>query len=90
MNLFANQIFIYFNNFFAFIEIVQLELYVASLKYLPFTITQIFTTANIYPFKPNNRHAGTRCGMNSALVIKTKERRHSRRCGVFIVNLELT
>ena len=80
MNLFANQIFIYFNNFFAFIEIVQLELYVASFKY----------PANIYPFKPNNRHARTMCGMNSALVTKTKERRHSRRCGVFIVNLEHT
>ena len=50
MNLFANQIFIYFINFFAFIEIVQLELYVASFKY----------PANIYPFKPNNRHARTR------------------------------
>ena len=80
MNLFANQIFIYFNNFFAFIEIVQLELYVASLKY----------PANIYPLKTNNRHARTRCGMNSALVIKTKERRHLRRCGVFIANLEHT
>ena len=31
---------IYFNNFFAFIEIVQAELYVASFKY----------PANIYPF----------------------------------------
>ena len=62
MNLFANQIFIYFINFFAFIEIVQLELYVASFKY----------PANIYPFKPNNRHARTRCGINSVLFIKTK------------------
>ena len=72
MNLFANQIFIYFNNFFAFIEIVQLELYVASFKY----------PANIYPFKPNNRHARTRCGMNSALVIKTTD--------VVVVSLLLT
>ena len=80
MNLFDNQIFVYFNNFFAFIEIVQLELYVASLKY----------PANICPFKPNNRHARTRCGMNSALVIKTKERGRSGRCGFFVVNLELT
>ena len=79
MNLFASQIFIYFMYFFDFIEIVQLELYVASFKY----------PTNIYPFKPNNRHARTRCGMNLALVIKTKERRHSRRCGVFIVNLEI-
>ena len=78
MNLFANQIFIYFIYFFDFIEIAQLELYVASFKY----------PTNIYPFKPNNRHATTRCGMNSALVIKTTKRRHSRRCGVFIVNLE--
>ena len=29
-----------------------------------------------------------RCGMYSALAIKTTERRHSRRSGVFIVNFE--
>ena len=78
MNLFANQIFIYFIYFFGFIEIVQLELYVASFKY----------PANFYSFKPDNRHARTRCGMYSALAIKTTERRHSRRSGVFIVNFE--
>ena len=70
MNLFANQIFIYFNNFFAFIEIVQLELYVASFKY----------PANIYLFKLNNRNARTRCGMYKALVIKTREIRQESFC----------
>ena len=50
---------------FSFVEIIQLELYVASLKY----------PAKIYLFKLNNRHARIRCGMYSALVIRTTERR---------------
>ena len=44
---------------------MQLELYVASLKY----------PAKIYLFKLNNRHARIRCGMYSGLVRKTTERR---------------
>ena len=71
MNLIANQIFIYFI-FFSFIEIVQLKLYVGSFRY----------PTNIYLFKTNFRHAGTKCGMCSSLVIKTPERRCS---GVFII-----
>ena len=62
MNLFANQKFISFIFCVSFIEVVQLELYGASLKY-----------PNIYLFKLNNRHAITRCGMYSALVVKTTE-----------------
>ena len=49
---------------------MQLELYVASLKY----------PAKIYLFKLNNRHARIRCGMYSALVIKTTERRQESFC----------
>ena len=64
-NLFANQIFIYFKFCFSFIEIIRLELYVASLKYPP----------KIYLFKLHNRHARMRCGLYSALVIKTTEQR---------------
>ena len=74
MNLIANQILIYFI-FFSFIEIVQLKLYVGSFRY----------PTNIYLFKTNFRHAGTKCGMCSSLVIKTPERRCS---GVFIVIFE--
>ena len=45
--------------FFSFAEIVQLEIYVGSIKY----------PANIYLLKLN-RHARTSCGMYSALVIR--------------------
>ena len=64
--------------FLNFVEIVQLELCVGSFKY----------PTSIYLFKLSNRYARTRCGMYSALVIKTTEGRHSRRSGVFIVNFE--
>ena len=52
------------------LEIVQLELYVPSLKYL----------ANIYLFKRSNRCARIRCGMYSTLVIKTTGRRQESFC----------
>ena len=64
--------------FFSFKEIVQLKLYVGSFKCPP----------NIYLFKLNNRNTRTRCGMYPALVIKTPDRRNSRRSSVFIVNFE--
>ena len=38
-------------------------------------------------FKVNNRNT-TRCESFSKLTIKTPERRHLRRSGVFIVNFE--
>ena len=55
--------FIFF--FFSFIGIFQLELYVI----IPFKYP-----ANIYLLKLNNRHARKRCGMYSALVVKTPEK----------------
>ena len=39
-------------------------------------------------FKVNNRNTRTRCETCSKLTIKTPERRHWSRFGVFIVNLE--
>ena len=41
-----------------------------------------------YMFKVNNRNTRTRCEICSKLTIKTPERRHWRRSGVFIVNFE--
>ena len=41
-----------------------------------------------YMFKVNNRNSRTRCEICSKLTIKTPERRHCRRSGVFIVNFE--
>ena len=44
--------------------------------------------AGIYLLKVNNRKTRTRCEICSKLTIKTPERRHWRRSGVFIVNFE--
>ena len=44
--------------------------------------------AGIYLLKVNNRNTRTRCEICSKLTIKTPERRHQRRSGVFIVNFE--
>ena len=44
--------------------------------------------AGNYMFKINNRNTRTRCEICSKLTIKTSERRHCRRSGVFIVNFE--
>ena len=42
--------------------------------------------ANIWLFKVNNRNTRKRCEVCSKLTVKTPERRHWRRSGVFIVN----
>ena len=42
----------------------------------------------IYLLKVNNRNTRARCEICSKLTIKTLERRHWRRSGVFIVNFE--
>ena len=44
--------------------------------------------AGNYMFKVNNRNTRTRCEICSKLTIKTPERCHLRRSGVFIVNFE--
>ena len=38
--------------------------------------------------KVNNRNTRTRCEIYSKLTIKTPERRHWRRSGIFVVNFE--
>ena len=47
----------------------------------------IFPAGN-YMFKVNNTNSRTRCEICSKLTIKTPERRHWHRSGVFIVNFE--
>ena len=46
------------------------------------------STVGIHLLKANNKNTRTRCEMCSKLTIKTPERRHWRRSGVFIVNFE--
>ena len=41
----------------------------------------------LYLVKVNNRNTRTRCKICSKLTMKTTERRHWRRSGVFIINL---
>ena len=43
---------------------------------------------NIYLFKINNRNTRRKCEIFSKLTTKTPERRHWRRCSVFIANFE--
>ena len=45
-------------------------------------------SAGNYLFKVNNKNTRTRCEICSKLTVKTPERRHCRRSGVFIVNFE--
>ena len=44
--------------------------------------------AGIYFFKVDNGNTRTMCEIRSKLTIKTSERRHWRRYGIFIVNFE--
>ena len=44
--------------------------------------------ADNYMFRVDNRNTRARCKICSELTIKTPERRHWRRSGVFIVNFE--
>ena len=44
--------------------------------------------SSIYLLKFNNRNTRTKCEIYSNLTIKTPERRHWRRSGVFFVNFE--
>ena len=47
-----------------------------------------FITASIYLLEVNNRNTRTSCEIYSKLTIKTPERPHWLRSGVFIVNFE--
>ena len=52
-------------------------------------VLQLFTgPAGNYMFKVNNRNTRAKYEICSKLTIKTPERRHWRRSGVFIVNFE--
>ena len=53
-----------------------------------FSVGGYVDAAGNYLFKVNNRNTRTRCEICSKLTIKTPERRHWRRSGVFIVNFE--
>ena len=44
--------------------------------------------SDIYLLKVNNRNTRPRCEICSKLTIKTRERRHWSRYGVFIINFE--
>ena len=52
------------------------------------TDATLATLENIYLFKMNNRNTKKRCEICSTLTMKTPERRHWPRSGVFIVNFE--
>ena len=49
-----------------------------------------YNPVGIYLLKVSNRNTRTKCEICSKLIIKTPERRHWGRSGVFIVNFEHT
>ena len=64
-----------------------------ALLLMPSFVSQNTANGHIYPasnymFKVNNRGTITRCETCSKLTIKTSERHHWCRSGVFIVNFE--
>ena len=55
----------------------------------PYTVfIQYIYPVGIYMFKVNNRNTRSKCEICSKLTMKTPERGHWRRSGVFIVNFE--
>ena len=48
----------------------------------------LFNPAGVYMLKVSNRNTRARCEICSKLTIKTPERCHRRRSGVFIINFE--
>ena len=52
------------------------------------SVLVIAILAGSYLLKFNNRNTSKRCEIFSKLTIKTSERRHWRRSGVFIINFE--
>ena len=54
----------------------------------PIPIFETGTQSAITCFKVNNRNSRTICEICSKLTMKTQERCHWRRSGVFIVNFE--
>ena len=66
--------------------VLLLEFYIS---FSCFTLIEgLYPAGNYILTKANNRNTGTRCEICSKLTIKTPERRHWRRSGVFIVNFE--
>ena len=61
--------------------------YAYSASFALFINTGHYPAGN-YMFRVNSRNTRTRCKICSKLTIKTPERRHWRRSGVFIVNFE--
>ena len=49
---------------------------------------KVYSPANIYPFKVNNKNTTKKCQICSKLTIKIPDQRQRRRSGVFIVNFE--
>ena len=90
METFVFDELIYFNFLFLtagrFLSSLEALLWCNNQHVIPAEIISRDKTANM--FKVNNRNTRKRCEMCSKLTIKTPERCHRRRSGVFIVNFE--
>ena len=59
-----------------------------NIDFPPLTFSNHRVPTGNYMFKVNDRNTRSKCEICSKLTIKTPERSHSRRSGVFIVNSE--
>ena len=66
----------------------KIEVLVSHVNLSIFELENAPVTANNYLLKAISRSIRKRCEIYSKLTIKTPERRHWRRSGVFIVNFE--
>ena len=87
--------FFYFNNLvmlvqkLAHTDILKINVIKISKQWPIRTLDDLeIIPAGNYMFKVNNRNTRARCEVCSKLIIKIPGRRHWRRSGVFIVNLE--
>ena len=70
-------------------QLIQLSFWFLTTKSIIHFVAKLLRNpAGIYLLKVNNRNTRTRCEICSKLTIKTPERRHWRRSGVFIVTFE--
>ena len=70
-------------NLFKAFDFLDQELFIAKLNTYGFSFP-----VGSFMFKVNNRNTRIRCEIYSKLTIKTPQRRHWCRSGVFIVNFE--
>ena len=87
---------LWFKRYLQNCTLTDVRILIMTYKYSPLdclkttldTLLAQYNPANIYLFKANNRNTRKGCEICSKLTIKTREWRHWRLSGVFLVNFE--